>query len=153
MIITYQPPCRVVVQIDSSPGVLTCLLRIHVLFGNPLSEIHVITTATPQPASTACTQNITQSQIINCNSLKKENIITLRILSCMPTIGLKHVRCKIIFGVIYCFVFLLLTNFSVLGDITAAVVEVSQTTVPGQSVHDPRCTDGVDERSLSGGCQ
>lgn len=63
------------------------------------------------------------------------------------------IKAKMIFWVIYVFFDGNLTNFSVLGEITAAVVEVSQTTVPGQSVHDPRCTDCVDERSLSGGCQ
>lgn len=57
--ITYQAPCLVVVQVDSSPGVLTCLLSIHILFGNPLSEICIVTAATPQPATTTCTQNVT----------------------------------------------------------------------------------------------
>lgn len=59
VIITHHPSSCVVVQVDSSPGVLSCLLRVHVLFGNPFSEIHVVTAATPQPATTACTQNIT----------------------------------------------------------------------------------------------
>lgn len=56
--ITYQPPGRVVVQVDSSPGVLACLLCVNVLFGDPLSKLHVITTAAPQPAATTCARKI-----------------------------------------------------------------------------------------------
>lgn len=46
-----------------------------------------------------------------------------------------------------------LTHFPVLRAITAAVVEIPQATVSSQSVHDPRCTDSVHERSLSCRCQ
>lgn len=65
---TYQPPSRVVVQVDRSPGVLTCLLCIDVLFGDPLSEINIIAAATPQPATTACSQHVSR---INRSSLRE----------------------------------------------------------------------------------
>lgn len=45
-----------------------------------------------------------------------------------------------------------LTNFPVSGDVAAAAADVSQAAIPSQSVHDPRGTDCVHERCLSGGC-
>lgn len=55
---TYQASGCVVVQVDSSPRVLAGLLRVHVLFGDLLSELHVIAAATPLPASTTCARTI-----------------------------------------------------------------------------------------------
>ena len=49
------PSSLVVVEVDGGPGVLSGLLSVHILFGNPLSEVHVIATTSPQPATTTCT--------------------------------------------------------------------------------------------------
>lgn len=56
--VTHQPSSRVVVQVDSGSGVLTCLLRVNILSGDPLSKVYVVAAAAPQPATTACTQII-----------------------------------------------------------------------------------------------
>lgn len=45
---------------------------------------------------------------------------------------------------------MILTNLPVLWHITATVVQLPQAAVPCQGVHDPCCTDGVDERRFSG---
>lgn len=45
----------------------------------------------------------------------------------------------------------ILTCLSIVWHVTAAVFQVSQTTVPRQSKHDPRRTYGVDERRFFGG--
>lgn len=37
------------------------------------------------------------------------------------------------------------TYFPVLGHVAAAVIQVSEATVPCQGVHDPCCTDGMYE--------
>jgi hypothetical protein len=38
------------VQIHGCPGILSCLQGIDKLFGNCLSEAHIVTAASPQPA-------------------------------------------------------------------------------------------------------
>ena len=88
--VTHQSSGLVVVQVDSSPGVLTCLLRIHVLFGNPLPEIHVITAATPQPATTTCThtsisleiKSPTKTPIEHITQTKMHIMITKKLFKC-----------------------------------------------------------------------
>lgn len=44
----------VVVQVHGSPSVLSCLQGIDELLGYCLSEAHVVTAASPQPALTSC---------------------------------------------------------------------------------------------------
>lgn len=47
---THLAASLVVVQIHGCPGILSCLQGIHKLLGNCLSEAHVVTAASPEPA-------------------------------------------------------------------------------------------------------
>lgn len=110
-------------EVHGRPGVLAGLQRVHKLFGDGLAEAHVIAAAAPEPAVTACQ-------------------------------GRKHRFGLAVHegGHSYKCLHMELTPLSVPAVVAAAVVEVAQAAVPGESVHDASRADGVHERSLPIGC-
>lgn len=51
--LTYQTSSFIIMKINCSSRVLSSLKRIHVLFRNPLSKVHVVATSSPKPATTS----------------------------------------------------------------------------------------------------